>query len=235
VLDPGEVHVWCAALDTGIAQIDGLRASLSADELKRVEALRFDQQKNRFVVRRAVLRTLVAQYVGGTPAAIAFAYGVNGKPSVLSPLAGGLQFNLSHSNGVAVFAFTTDREVGIDIEEIRPLPDAAAIAGRFFSPGEIAALERVNPIDRLHAFYNCWTRKEAYVKATGEGLQRPLDSFSVDVVDLDPEHPSPVHETRGDWRWSLRNLFPVDGFVGAVAARGQEWHLSAWRWSFDAV
>jgi 4'-phosphopantetheinyl transferase len=232
-LEGGQVHVWCAGLEMDGEQQHKLQASLSSDELKQAEGFRFDRHREWFIVRRAVLRKLVAHYLGETPARIAFGYGPNGKPYVLKPGTARLHFNLSHSNAVALYAFATDGEVGIDVEEIRQLPDASAIALRYFSSDENAALRRVNAPQRLEAFFNCWTRKEAYVKATGEGLMRPLDSFCVDVTNIELGGLIPVDPRGGNVQWWLRSLIPALGFVGAVAAAGQEWALEAWRWGAD--
>ena len=232
-LKGGQIHVWCAGLEIDREQQHRLRALLSSDELKQAEGFRFERHREWFIVRRAVLRKLVAHYLGETPARITFGYGPHGKPYVLEPVTGGLHFNLSHSNAVAVYAFAADGAVGIDVEEIRQLPDASAIALRYFSSDENAALRRVDTGQQLDAFFNCWTRKEAYVKATGEGLMCPLDSFCVEVTNIEPGRLIPVDPRGGNVQWWLRSLIPAPGFLGAVAAAGQEWALEAWRWDVN--
>jgi len=142
----------------------------------------------------------------------------NGEPSV--------RFNLSHSRGLAVYAFARDRELGIDLEPIRPEFSAEDIAERHFSPQELEEWHRLTPGLRAEAFFLCWTRKEAYVKARGEGLQIPLASFSVTLTPGQPEILQSVDSTR----WGLRSFQPAPGYAAALAAEGRDWRLVRWDW-----
>jgi 4'-phosphopantetheinyl transferase len=218
-------------MDTG-GECERVELWLSDDERRRAERFRFDRDRARFVVRRGVLRGLLGRYIGTHPSQIAFKYAERGKPQLASPLdIEGLNFNLSHSQDLVLFAFARQLVIGVDVEWTRPLEDAPSIARGCFSTAEIAALNRVDLSDRTEAFYNCWTRKEAFVKATGEGLQRPLDSFDVSLIPGEPARLLAC--TDGDVAaWSLHNLKPAAGFVGAVAAPAEHLTLRCWQWQF---
>jgi len=144
---------------------------------------------------------------------------------------GALRFNLAHSHELAVYAFTRGCEVGIDLEHVRPLTDAEEIAGRFFSTRENAEFRSLPESFKLEAFYNCWTRKEAYLKATGDGLGRALDTFD---VSLCPEAPVALLRVKGDQseisRWSLWTLAPGSEYVAALAAERDDWCVACWEW-----
>jgi 4'-phosphopantetheinyl transferase len=156
----------------------------------------------------------------------------HGKPALDS---GGrpanLRFNLSHSHGLALFAFTLGGEVGVDVEYIRPSLREMDLAQRFFSPQEVDALRTLLKASQREMFFHCWTRKEAYIKAQGEGLSIDLASFA---VSLAPDHFAHLPIIGNDGpeagRWWLRALVPGDGYVGAVAAEGADWSLTLWQW-----
>ena len=174
-LNPGTAQVWSVALDLFHADAKRLEAVLCAEERRRAARYRREQDRVRFIAARATLRCLLAAHLGAEPHEIAFAYGANGKPA-LSP-GGGLEFNLSHSGDLAVIALAHDREVGVDVERLRPLSSAQRIAERLWSSGEAAALGTLDEDARLTAFFATWTRKEAVVKALGEGITGRLDGF----------------------------------------------------------
>jgi 4'-phosphopantetheinyl transferase len=226
-----DVEVWCASLD---APDEAGRAErwLSPDERQRAARFRFDQDRQRFILHRGILRALLGRYLAVHPRELAFMSGPNGKPALASPFAArGLRFNLSHSQNLALYAFALDREVGVDVEAIRPLDDVEGIARRYFSRAENAALERIVPVQRSEAFFNCWTRKEAFLKATGEGLDRPLDSFDVSLAPGEPARLLATGEPTG--AWSLHDLAPAPGFRAAVAAAGEDWTIHCWRWTWS--
>jgi 4'-phosphopantetheinyl transferase len=179
---PGEAHVYWADLDGDPqAANDPL-----LDPAERGRASRFRQARHRawFAAARATLRRLLATYVGGEPGQIHFEYGAHGKPRLGGRHAGHpLRFNLSHDGPRALYAVTSQAEVGVDLEALRPIPDALELAERFFSPAEFDGLRRFPASERGHAFLRCWTRKEAFVKALGDGLGHPLDQFSVSLED----------------------------------------------------
>ncbi len=224
-LASNEVHSWCVALDVPPETSARLDATLSHDERNRSARLRFARDRRRFVAARGVLRDLLARYLGARPGQIRFAYNAFGKPELSPEFGGRLRFNLSHSADLALIAITTDAGIGVDLEYIRPQPDHVEIARRFFSAAEVDELNGLpSPLHTL-AFFSGWTKKEAYVKACGEGLAMPLTSFSVPLA-TDPAH-TLVDLGR---TWSLYTLQPVPGYVGALAIEGTGWRLSQWQW-----
>ena len=217
VLPAGVVHVWAASLDRAPAELDALRALLSADELERAARFKFDVLARRFIAGRGILRSLIGAYIGTAPAELRFRYDA-GKPSLETQPSTPLYFNLAHADGLAVYAVTRSAAIGIDVERVAPLPDATDIAANYFAPGEIRRLSRAT--DTAGSFYRCWTRKEAYVKALGEGLAHPLDRFE---VTMDADEPAVLLAVADDpaeaAAWALHHLDPAEGFVGAVAIR----------------
>lgn len=231
-LAQGDVHVWRAALDLAPSGVEKLRRTLSPDELGRAVRLLAPEARARFIVARAVLRDVLARYAGRDPAELEFGLRPGGKPFwVPGSGAVGLEFNLSHSRGMALYAFTLGGQVGVDVELVRSGLDYMRIAGRFFSAAEAAALGELPPALRAAAFFRCWTRKEAYIKARGEGLAIPLASFA---VALAPDEPPalldvPGHPSEVD-RWTFLPLPPVAGYAAALAAEGKGLRLRSWDW-----
>jgi len=230
-----EVHVLSASLDLPPSQRGRLWASLSPDERARAERFRFDIHRDRFIVARALLREILGALLGVAARRLAFDYSARGKPSLARPFAAeDLRFNLSHADGLALYAIARGREVGVDVERVRPLPDAEHIAARFFSPREQAALRSLPAVERAAGFFACWTRKEAFLKATGDGLARRLDAFDVSVV---PGLPARLERVEGDpreaGRWSLAEVRPAPGYVGAVAVAADRTCLPCREWLPD--
>ena len=226
-LSANEVHIWRATLDVDGAELKALAAVLSPDEQARASRFHFEKHRQYFVAARGVLRNVLARYLQQDPGRLRFCYNASGKPALTSEgEAKTIRFNLSHSGGLALYAIAHHREVGIDLENIRPGIAWADLAKRFFSTGEVLSLGSLPPQLQIEAFFNCWTRKEAYIKALGQGLQVPLDSFE---VSLDPREPAAL--LRGtDGRWSIRALQPASDYVAAVAADGHDWSLRLWHW-----
>jgi 4'-phosphopantetheinyl transferase len=213
----GEVHVWHVDLDAaGESPRPG--DLLSQDEFERGYRLHFARDVRRFMLTRGALRRRLGSYLDCPPQDIQFAYGAHGKPALASPASSALRFNVSHSGGRALLAFTTSSEIGIDLERLTPVPDALDLSSRFFALAEQIALEAVDPDQRDRAFLRGWTCKEAFVKATGEGLGYPLDGFA---VSLTPEAPARLLSLEGaDPRgWSLLDFAPEEGFLAAVAVQ----------------
>lgn len=232
-LSSNEVHVWRAALDQPALLVRNLAQILSTDEYNRAQRFHFERHKRRFTVGRGVLRTILGWYLDIEPSQLEFSYGPQGKPYLAKQFGDQtLQFNLTHSHELALFAFTLDREIGVDLEFIRPMLDLEAVATRFFSTKENADLARIPTSQKGEAFFTCWTRKEAYIKARGEGLSMPLDEFD---VSLSPGEPATLINVRIDpqevTRWSLQALDPAPGYVGALMVEGRKWDLSCWQWS----
>lgn len=228
-----DIHVWRAFLDLDVPYIQDLYATLSADEQERSARFHFQRDQNRFIVARGTLRAILGRYLNVHPRQLAFQYGPYGKPSLTSESSDGkLFFNLAHSQRLGLFAISYGREVGVDIEYVRNDLEDDKIAERFFSPREVATLKQVPPNRRKEAFFNCWTRKEAYIKARGEGLSLPLEKFDVSLV---PGEPAMLMNTQDDEleakRWSLAELMPGPGYVAAIAVRGHGWKLQCWQWN----
>jgi 4'-phosphopantetheinyl transferase len=233
----GEVHVWRASLDITTPHIRQLQDTLSADELERASRFHFAKDRRRFIVARGVLRSLLGRYLGAEPRQLRFSYSTYGKPALV-PTSGEarLCFNVSHSHELALYAVTYGREIGVDIEYIRTNIACEEIAERFFSPQERALLRTLPAPLKYDAFFNCWTRKEAYIKARGEGLSLPLDQFDVAFA---PGEPAALLATR--WapheasRWALRELTPGPGYAAALAVGGHGWRLACWQWPQEGL
>jgi 4'-phosphopantetheinyl transferase len=191
---------------------------LSVEERARAGRFVFEDDRRRYTVARAQLRRLLGERLGERPEAVELTYGAHGKPALAPRHAGsGLRFNVSHCGDVAVHAFTRGREIGVDVEAVRALPDADQIAARFFSPRENQAYQALPSSERPVGFFNCWTRKEAYIKALGEGLAHPLQRFDVSLAPGEPARLLRVDDTAGeDCGWTLHGFDPGAGFVAAL-------------------
>lgn len=188
-LSPGDLHLWLIALYGSDLELAQAEAVLSADELSRARRFHFERDARRYVLAHAALRRILAGYLAVSPPALRFEVNAYGKPSLASGAApgdAGLTFNLSHSGELALLGVAAGRPVGVDIELVRPELATRQIAERFFSPAEVLALAALTTADWVHAFFRCWTRKEAFVKARGEGLSLPLDSFDVTLRPGEP-------------------------------------------------
>jgi 4'-phosphopantetheinyl transferase len=212
-----DIHVWHAALDREEDFLRRVEATLSLEEKARADRFHFANDRNRFVAARGLLRELLGRYLQQAPAALEFSYGRHGKPALSGKEASsGLCFNLSHSAGLAVYAIAKERNLGIDVEHVRPDSAGDDIAQRYFSAREVSDLRTLPPEERVAGFFHCWTRKEAYLKATGMGLQIPLDSFSVSVLPANP-----AQFLGGvEGRWHMDAYHPAEGFVAAVVYDG---------------
>jgi 4'-phosphopantetheinyl transferase len=227
----GAIHVWLVTLVD--VSSDGAAAVLSPDE--RAHGSRFVSAplRRRFVCKRAALRHILATYARTRAADLAFGTGEHGKPYLLERdgTASSLEFNVSDAGEYALVAVAMQRAVGVDIETIRQIEDADDIIEQHFSAIERAAYRRLAPEQRLIAFFTAWTRKEAYVKAVGRGLNLPLDSFS---VAIDPAAPARLIEIDGDpikaAEWTLLPIKAPKGHVGAVIARGLISNCQTWTW-----
>jgi 4'-phosphopantetheinyl transferase len=225
-----EVHIWRAALDVLPFHVENLRPILSNDERKRAARFHFERDRSRFIATRARLRILLGHYLKKKPSEIGFSYGPNGKPFLSSGEDARLRFNLSHSRGIVLYAVTHEREIGVDLEYNSENVDIDALAKRFFSLREIAALKSLPEHEKQRAFFACWTRKEAYIKARGEGLSLPLDSFSVSLNPLEPAVLLEVQDNPEESsRWALIELDSGPRYAGALAVEGRNWRLRCWK------
>jgi len=229
-LSEGEVHVWRAVLVQPNPVVQELWHALDQGERDRAEQFRFQRDRERFIVAHGLLRTILGGYLGVAPRQLSFCYGAHGKPALAPERGAALSFNLSHAHELALYAITRERAVGVDIEHMRPGIADIAIAERFFSPHEVAALQALPNAERGLAFFTCWTRKEAYIKARGEGLSLPLDQFE---VSLTPGAPAALLDVADDQRerdrWELQALDPGPGYVAALAVEGHGWALHCWQ------
>ncbi len=231
VLPVGEVHIWSIRLDPPEDRVEALRRTLAQDEHDRANRFRFDRHRRQYIVGRGALRTLLAAYTGTRPELVRFTYGPRGKPFLEGST--DLYFNLSNSDEMALVGFVRGREIGMDIEYLKPMPDCEQIAERFFSDSERVVLRGVPKESKEEAFFNCWTRKEAYLKAVGEGLAAPLDSFD---VTLAPGEPPRMLSLRGDAeagaRWWLEHFRLSPEYIGALALERQHpeerWDVKTW-------
>jgi 4'-phosphopantetheinyl transferase len=228
----GEVHVWSAPLDPPEEAVRLYGALLAPDERARAERFRFERDRRRFTVARGVLRSMLGRYLELDPRRVEFLYESHGKPALAGEAAGaGLRFNVSHSGEMALYAVSGGRELGVDVEEVRSMEDGLDIAERFFSASEVAAFRALPAELRDDAFFNCWTRKEAFIKAVGEGLSFPLHVFDVSLAPGEPARLLASRDPDQAERWSLRGLpDPAPGYRAAVVVEGEGWSLRCWRW-----
>lgn len=231
LLRPEEAHVWRVSLLAEDPAVFALRGALSPDECKRADRFHFQKDRHAFTITRAVLRLLLGRATQRDPREIRFEHGPQGKPTLPAGSAPDVRFNVSHSNHVALIAMVLEKEVGVDVEFIRSLRGDKDIPERFFSPREVAALRALPESRQEEAFFACWTRKEAYIKARGGGLTIPLDQFD---VSLAPDEPAALLEVRGDpreaRRWGMRELKPGEGYAAAIVCEGTDWELQCWEW-----
>ena len=220
-----EVQLWRVDLNQVARGEQRWRELLSPDELVRADRFHFERDRRNYTATRAVLRILLGKYVNCSPESIAFVYGEREKPALVLP-GSHLHFNVSHSGTKALLAFTHGRDVGVDVEQIRSNLDQQALARRFFSPAEQQALAALPSSEQCAAFFRCWTRKEAYIKAHGSGLSLPLNSFDVSLV---PGERNALLATRPEAgearRWSLCDVQGGQGYEAALCVRGQDWRL----------
>jgi len=227
-----DVHVWRVNLDQPAHMIIHLARSLSYDERQKARRFYFQRDHNHFIVAHGALRYILGSYLGIAPAQICFDNDEQGKPILVPNHKGdALHFNLTHSHKLALIAVSRQWRVGIDLEYMRDDLASLQIAERFFSPREVAVLRALPKKMQRTAFFNCWTRKEAYLKGRGLGLALPLDCFDVSII---PGEPAILVNPGGDSNkarnWSLQELSPCPGYVGALAVSGFAYHLKRWHW-----
>ena len=221
-LQTGEVHVWRLALEQPSERFVAL---LDPDETSRANRFHFEKDRKHFVVARGFLRVLLGRYLKRDPKQLKFSYGPYGKPSLNGEE--WLRFNMSHSHGMALYALTEGRDIGVDVEYVRADFTSDDIARRFFSPFEVEALCGLPTEERVASFFRCWTRKEAYIKATGRGLSQPLDGFD---VTLAPGQSAALLRTDAGphEHWSMANIEVGPGYAGAVAVEGPVTAIRYW-------
>lgn len=229
LLSETDVHIWRAKLDLPATQIQQLAQTLSPDEQQRAERFYFEKDTRHFIAGRGFLRSILSRYLNLEPGQINFSYSSRGKPAVANTGFGGtLDFNLSHSQGMALYAFTRNRKIGIDLEYIRSMSDIEQLAKRFFSKREYTVISSLASEQQQEAFFKGWTGKEAYLKATGDGLAG-LEKVE---ISLTPGEPAALLSIEGDphlaSHWSLYPLAPAPGYQAAVVIERQDCYLKYW-------
>jgi len=232
-LEQNEIHVWCAELDVDKELQQELFLQLSDDERQRADKFYFDRDRRRFIACRGRQRLILSRYLNVALGDIKFRYSSQGKPTLDIPESdAAIEFNTSNSSKLALFAICTEREVGVDIEHVRPLSDYEGLAHRFYAPLERKDLASLPEQQRLVAFFNCWTRKEAMLKATGTGLSFPLDQVVVSLLPGDPARlVSLQSDSATNENWCLHHLDPADGYVAALASQGESPQVRQWLWT----
>jgi 4'-phosphopantetheinyl transferase len=221
-----DIHVYRASLDTG--DIEAFFLTLSDDERARAERFRFDIDRQRFIGRRGILRQLLSRYLQIAPSQVVFAYTSHNKPYLPDHA---LHFNLSDAKHLALYAFAY-APIGIDVEDVHTMSDMDDVAALMFSPVENAVYRALPDAEKAEGFFNCWTRKEAFIKAIGEGLSYPLADFDVTLKPNEPATILRIHDdTRAADHWMLCDLAPEKGFRAALAVQGHDWQIRCFRWS----
>ena len=225
-LEAGQVHVWQICLEQEDDLLDRFRRTLEPQEIDRAGRFRFERLQRHFVASRGFLRYVLSRYVIAKPEQLSFAYNYYGKPSVAGNSS--LQFNMSHSHEVALVAVTWDAAVGVDVEHIRADFASEDIATRFFSRLEIETFSSLTKEERVAAFFRCWARKEAYIKAIGKGLSQPLDGFDVTLAPSDPAALLRAGE-EDVLQWSMTDIDVGSDYASALAVEGVPSQISYWQ------
>jgi 4'-phosphopantetheinyl transferase len=232
-LAEGHVHIWRLEPEPEV-ELSRYFRLLDSDEQDRARRFRFPNLTRNFIVDHGRLRLLLGAYTQSRPEDLVFARNEFGKPKLANPALTNhrLHFNLSHTKGLTLLAVCLGSEVGIDVEAVRPMDDWQGIALSHFSPRENAALQSTIESDRQNGFFRCWTRKEAFLKANGLGLSKPLDLFAVSLAaDEFPELLSCEWDSQATSRWSLVSLALGPEFAAALAIQRREWTLRFFNWA----
>jgi 4'-phosphopantetheinyl transferase len=233
LLGASDVHVWAGHLTLQLEPLNRLAAILSEEEQLRATRFHFELHRNRFTAARGILRLLLSTYLDCAPDELQFEYGANGKPALIGRFAGSsLFFNLAHSENLALIAVTRLGQIGVDVEQIRPVVDADELVARFFSPRENTQFQQLSADEKKIAFFNLWTRKEAWLKATGEGIAHSLNRVEVTFMPGEPARllALPNCSEPGE-RWHIRELSPAPGFVGALALPNSQFSIFNFQFS----
>jgi 4'-phosphopantetheinyl transferase len=232
-LGADDVHVWIASLGQPADLIAKLLPLLSRDECQRAERFHRPTDRQRFIAGRVILRKIISAYLALAPDEVRFVYNEYGKPFISGDQnRGALSFNLSHSNGVALYAVARKRRVGVDVEYMREDFATLEVAERFFSKDEFEALKAA-PVDRrTEAFFNCWSRKESYIKAIGMGVSYPLDGFTVSLApDVAPALLKVDADATEAARWKMNWLDAGEGYTAALIVENPPVFLSRFQWN----
>lgn len=219
VLKENEVHIYKTKLNKPEAEIKKLQQLLSEDELQRSQRYKLKHLTDNYIVARGILRKVLGSYLDLSPSSLKISYKDKGKPFLEGS---DLKFNLSHSNDIAVYAFTLTDEVGIDVEQVREVSDALQIARRFFSLDEYITLKEIDEVNTNLTFFNCWTRKESFIKAIGEGLSYPLEYFSVTLKPGDLPGMTWIRNKDLEAnQWSMHNIEIESNYVSSLSIKNK--------------
>lgn len=224
-LAPNEVHLWRVSLDLPEARIAALAQTLSGGERARAGRFVFVRDRNRFIAGRGLLRALLGRYIQRAPETLRFQYGPYGKPALnMEGASPPLCFNIAHSGELALYAFVWGHAIGVDLEQQRAVSHRESIVRRFFTPHEQETFFALPESQRQEGFFNCWTRKEAYLKAWGRGLSQSTGRVE---VSLAPGEPAALLALDGDTpeQWSIWSFLPAPGYCGALVVAGRNWQV----------
>lgn len=233
VISNREVHIWRTFIDIDSPIIKTYLPVLSIDELEKANRFYFPNDRNRFITVRSVLRRIIGNYTGKHPRELKFDFNQYGKPFLSQNSSKStIKFNISHSHEVALIAVTQDFDIGVDVEYMHTNFDFEGIVEKFFSVNEKNVWRSLPSYHKVEAFFNCWTRKEAFIKAKGKGLSLPLNEFD---VSFKPGEPALLLNTAWDRKevgdWSVEEIKPANGYVGALAVKGSNLDMKFWEWS----
>jgi 4'-phosphopantetheinyl transferase len=221
-LTDSDIHIWCASLSASPEDLFHYTSLLSNDELERAKRFYFEKDRNHFIVGRGLLRTILGSYLDVEPPQIEFVYGQYGKPALKTGThKTALEFNLSHSKDLALYAFSLDRKIGIDIEYVRPMPDMDDFARQFFSLRENILINSLSGKQKEEAFFKIWTCKEAFLKGNGSGLTVPINQVETILNTDGAVMLTSVDEGEEQAEnWRLEAFSPVSGYQAALAVEG---------------
>lgn len=224
-LADNEVHLWLSMLS------EDADDHLSADEISRASQYRNKIDRQRYRKSRSVLRIILSGYISVEPSKIRLEIGQHGKPGLSRKIhSPSIEFNISHSNKLMLFAFARSRRVGVDIEHVRPFPELAHLVNRYFTERESSAIRSISKQQRTSSFFSGWTRKEALLKAIGKGLQIPLNTFE---VSLDPSEEEPrlslPQNFKEEAQWRLISFSPEEDYIAALAVEGRDWKIKSYK------
>ena len=233
LINSNKVHVWRASLDVTTVELESLLGSLSVDELARAERFHFERDQKRFIAARGILRKILGSYLNKHPGKICFEYGAHGKPMLVHEAGDeNICFNLSHSGSLALYAVTLRKKIGIDIENIRDDISIGQVAGQFFSQNEISSLEKIDINKRSGLFFQYWTRKEAFLKARGEGISFPMEQCDVSLISGGLLSPVTVQDNNTEISsLYVQDLFPGNGYAAAIAIEDSDCNISCLHYS----
>ena len=228
------VHLWRIELDQSDGLVSRMRQMITADEIEWANRLRFYRDQRRYILAHAALRQIIAGYVHVCPQQILFRSSAYGKPYLAGSQADQLYFNLSHSGEIALLGVACRPQIGVDVETIRPIDDLMSLARNCFSTNEYEQLDALPDSQKLAVFFTIWTRKEAFIKAIGEGLSYPLDLFE---VSTHPDEQGRIVHIAGSIQeaqtWTLQAVRPAHGYTGAIAIRETSLSTNYWDWAWE--